>query len=167
MGASFGSTMYWGSAFSTYVAPEFSYRLTPRFSMNAGIMMVSTFGNPYDTYVPSLASGGMSSFSTVYVEGEYLLRPNLLVSGMAFKSFPLSQPAGQGWSQPGNGYQGMSLQVDYSLTKNFHFSGSITITEGRGPGYYSPFGYRSSPYGPTGSPFGHPSSPFGRYPGPW
>ena len=157
MGTVFGTTFGGGSVFSTYFAPEVSYDVSQRFRVKAGVMMVNNFNTSSGAFESGTPFRSMYSYSTVYVTGQYLLSPNLMISGTAFKSFPMGVPTGSGLYQSRYDYQGIAIDIDYSPFRNLHIGASFMLIDGDNP--YSGFQNYNTPF--------YRPSPFSTFPGRW
>lgn len=135
MGTSFFSSGY-GRGSSYYVAPEFKLKLSPKFQMNAGIMVSQ---NKFAYSSPTSLSGnsvvinrGPVKESTVYASGIYTLNPKLTITGSLVKNFPGNNETSY-WD---NSFQMMSMGVKYKFTENITFGASMHMVQGS---IYNPY----------------------------
>ncbi len=152
LGSSFGAAGGLGNVFSTYLAPRFSYQASERFRLTGGVVLSSTSMN---TPFAMPAAEGMNRFAgsgssmMVYAGGQYLVTPKLLISGTAYKNFaPAANPGQiQGIFPQNMDFQGMSMSLDYRLTKGISLGASFHYDNNPfGFGYF-PF-HRNSTYLP-------------------
>jgi hypothetical protein len=153
-GTSFGSGEYFG----TYVSPEVSYRLSPKFTLSGGATIVNSFGNPY--YYP-MGEGSMSQPASnqtrtlLFASGSYQLNKRLMISGTVYKEFSMFSHEPTSTRNYSDEYQGMIMGVDYKVGKNIFIQGQIEISNNP----YSRHGYPSSSFGR-----GFGGSGFNQYP---
>jgi len=133
-----------GSVF--YLAPEFKLKLSPKFSVDAGIMLMqnrlsystpsSIFGEQSVVVKSSPSYDGMA-----YATGNYSFNSRLTLSGTLVKSFT---PAGSyqdvGWK---NSFQMMSFGVNYKITDNMSIGGGVHFIQSNGFNPYSGYNYVS------------------------
>ncbi len=153
-GTGFGS----GSYFGTYVSPQVSYRLSPKFTISGGATIIQSYGSLY--YYPtnegSMGQPAANQTRTLlFASGSYQLNKRLVVSGTVYKEFNMfSQEPSSAKNYSGD-YQGMIMGVDYKIGKNIFIQGQIEISNNP----YSRHGYPGSSFG---SGFGN--NGFNQYP---
>ncbi len=145
MGTSFSSMGGFGNASSYYLAPRFSYQASERFRLTGGVVFSNSRTNA-SFAVPgmegtSLFSGPMQSM-LVYASGQYMVNNRLMISGTAYKNIVPGMENGNGQNlfMQNMNYQGMSMSLDYRLTKGISLGASFHYDN-------RPFGFGYSPYG--------------------
>ena len=148
MGGSF-VTSPWYKGFSTWVAPEFSYAVTPRFFVSGGVRVEQYFpvGSNF------LTTGGEQAFATgpgthlmFYGSGTYLIRPNLAVTGTIIKNLDVNRntsPFLRSYSYVPDSY---SLRFDYQLTRNIHLGAEFRYTDYSNVNPFAPGAMQFGPY---------------------
>lgn len=142
-GTSFFSSPGFASGSSFFLAPEFKMKLSPKFKVDAGIMLMQ---NRLNASMPTSIFGeksvvvksGPSYGGIVYASGNYQLNARLVFSGSFEKSF-----SPDGYSQMGlqNSYQTMSLGVKYKLSEHMSISGGFRVLQTNGFNPYSGYNY--------------------------
>jgi hypothetical protein len=152
----------YGSALSTSVSPHFSWQPTARFRLNAGVSIVNTTLFGYKPYHYGYETGspldGNYTHALVYVEGQYLLSKNLMVSGSLYADVPLtgSNPNNP-WST--SSFKGASMDLQYHIGRNATIQAGFSIINSQGPYYYDPFRPTGSMfYDPFGTGYSNPFS---------
>ncbi|HNW75685.1 MAG TPA: hypothetical protein PKJ28_02245 [Bacteroidales bacterium] len=141
----------YGSEFSTFVSPHVTWNSSNRFSVTAGISVVSTTLSGYKPWYLMESDKGYSgiySQALVYVTGQYLLSKNLLLNGSLYADVPLT---GSTSSNPymTTGFKGMSMDLQYRLGENATIEAGFNYMNGQGPFYSDPFSrYGSSLHDP-------------------
>ncbi|MCB2220798.1 MAG: hypothetical protein KQI35_10415 [Bacteroidetes bacterium] len=156
LGTYFSTSSGYGSGFGTYIAPELSYALTPKFRLTAGLRVFQTSTineGTSSTLLYPFPYHGNAFGSLIYVKGNYLLTENLMVSGTAFKQVDPFRMNHQGVPGPSLDYQGIIMGLDYKIGENFFIHGEVEFSNGAG--------YRGM--SPLNSGFNH-SNPFMRNP---
>lgn len=140
LGTSFGTGAY-GSYFGTYVAPSISYPLSSRFTITGGgyFAGLSPILQGENSPVRNNPFGSMYSRSYLFVKGAYRLTDNLVVSGLVYKEVDFFNANQQ--PVPGTNFenQGFIMGVDYKIGDNVFIRGSVEVSNGNRPSYYSPF----------------------------
>ncbi len=138
-GTSFFTSPGYASGSSFYLAPELKLKLSPKFKVEAGIMLMqnrfnlntptSIFGEQSVVVKPGPSYGGV-----VYASGNYAPNSRLTLSGSLIKSF---SPDGSNY-QMGlqNSYQMMSLGVSYKLSEHISIGGGVHVMQFNG---YNPY----------------------------
>jgi hypothetical protein len=141
IGGGIGSNFSGNSMFSTWAAPSFSYNLSKRFRLNAGLSLNSYSG---DLYYPGISENFNSPVkrsvmsTSVFVSGDYLLNNKIMLSGAAYKTF---FPSNNTISDPRLKFQesqGVMLNVRYRPTEHFEINAGFEYGNGYSP-YRSPF----------------------------
>jgi len=125
MGTSYIASSHKNGMFSTYVSPEMNYQLTSKFSLNAGIMfMSSSIGIVQSKNSETYQNGLYQPFTgtVVYAGGSYQLNDRITLNGTAYTqlSNPLLQKGFTNSNQ--NNIKGVGLGIDYKLTEHSSFS---------------------------------------------
>ncbi len=148
MGGSF-TTSPWYKGFSTWVAPGFSYTVTPRFFISGGVRVEQYFptGGSY------LSPGGEQGFAAgpatnmvIYASGTYLIRPNLSVTGTMMKNLDINKnisPYGRRFNYVPDSY---SLRFDYQLSPGIHLGAEFRYTDYSRVNPFAPGGMYPGPY---------------------
>lgn len=142
-GTSFGSGEYFG----TYVTPQINYRLSPKFTLTAGMTLTNTFGNPYNYYLAEGGNGYPSANFTrsfLYASGAYQLNERLVLSGTVYKAINLFNQNTFSTKSSAGDYQGMIMGVDYKIGKNIFIQGQIEISNNPYQHYHQPGFYYNS-----------------------
>lgn len=135
-GTSFVYSKNSGGGMSTFVAPELTYKLTPRVHLNVGVMLLNS-NLVYNRYrmmddEPSVVVRTKPAFSTLaYVSGDYLINDRLTVSGMLMRD--LSGTSRFGSYTPS--IQAMSLHLDYKITDHMSIGAGVHMRQGNYLGY--------------------------------
>ena len=152
-GMSFTSFQGSGNMYTNYIAPEWSYRFTPRFNVNFGTAIIrQSYNNIPNFYFMNDESSLSGSYNTafIYAEGEYQLTKRITVSGMGYKEVPLTKKPAHNPYLFSYLNQGMAMEINYQITDNMNIGATITIQDGASPyspyynNYISPFGYSST-----------------------
>jgi hypothetical protein len=148
----------WYKGFSTYVAPEFSFAVTPRFFLSGGVRVEQFF--PSGAPSPGPEGGQTAGYRPAtslffYASGTYLIRPNFSVTGTIMKNLDLNKNISP-FARNYNYYapDSYSLRFDYQLSRNIHLGAEFRYMN------YNNY----NPYYPGASMFGPPSyNPFSPY----
>jgi len=149
LGTSFSTNFNRGFAFTTFVAPELRYRVNDRFTLRGGISMANNqYGNAlmYSPYGFTEYSGNFSQ-GMIYVSGDYMLSPKLILSGTAYKEFSVNHGNPQTDFNPGYDGKGLMMNLRFMPTENVTIDAGVEIYEGNNPyrnGFYNPY----RPFGP-------------------
>lgn len=138
-GTSFISAKGFGSGMASYVAPEVSYKLSPKIKINAGVMFInSNFAVARPRYFVNEQSVVIKTKPTnsavAYVEGDYLVNSRLSVSAMIMKDVANNQNSFSGTTP----VQSMSVHMNYKITDNITFGAGMHINQGSNFGYPYP-----------------------------
>ena len=167
MGTSFGVSSRQGSLFGVYVAPEVSYRISPKFNVNFGAMIRNSnfinYYNPYGFEHTSVFDNNLTQ-TFIYVEGEYQVNDRLLINARAYKEIarfdkdlqPAINPRALDLDN-----SGVSVGFDYKVTDHLHFGAQVSFDKGNSP--YNPYlypgsipGFRNDPFSPHHRGFSDP-----------
>ena len=150
VGATFGSSTYYGSYFGTYVAPHLSYDISPRFTLSGGISLASYYGignNGLEYSGMNMYPGYGMPMTSVYVEGAYKLTDNLMVYGAVHQQIDLLNVPGQTQNNTNYNFNGTSARMGfkYKVSDNVFIQGEVGISN---QPYYNPYfgGYRPDPF---------------------
>ena len=133
VGAGFGQSNTYGNYFSTYYKPTISYDVSPRFSINTGLIYVnsSVENMPVATdYNYQLFSGNISQYYA-FVGGKYKLTDKLSVGGSIFYDFS-SYTAYDGTSlskTAGLDNLGGSANFEYKVSDHLTIEGEIRYND--------------------------------------
>ncbi len=161
LGSSFTSVSGFGSGFTTEVSPHVFYNVSKRFRISAGISMATTrYYNARSWFANETAPAQNGSFftGTLFVSGQYLVNERLIISGSAFKVFPVSKDP-LFWSPfnpvSPNGAQGVNFSADYKVAEHLHIQAGFRYSQGINN--CSPFGIGNDPFesGPARQGYGN------------
>lgn len=151
--SSFGSA----NAFTTYTKPEINYRLSPKFSLSAGVYALSTrftdMPSLNENFQPVTANFNQNSVY-FYAAGNYQVNENLTISGQVTKQ--VVNLNRQKYINPAlynTDFQSLSLGFTYKITDYFEIEGQISHSRG-----YDPLFMQTNPYSGfrSSSPFYNP-----------
>jgi len=155
VGSQFTTTSGYGSAFSTFLSPTLTYKVSKRFLLSGGISVVNTslYGvKPFYSYpseAPIPGFSGNITQTTLWVSGQYLLSDRITLTGTAYKTVdalgnnPVNSP------YYNNNPQGASLRVGYKINDFMHIEAGFGYSRG-----FNDYSY-GNPYGdPFGQGFG-------------
>lgn len=156
VGTSFGTAFGGGNFMTTYVAPHISYRVSPKFSINAGAIIAQGMGSFYSETKPY----GLYGYSTpmyprsfVYIEGDYKVSDRLTLTGTAYKEIDVFNQNPNSSTNFDTDINGVIMGVDYKIRENIYIRGEIELSNGRNP-------YRHPGMDPWRSPFNSFNDPF-------
>ncbi|HTX88657.1 MAG TPA: hypothetical protein VMC08_06690 [Bacteroidales bacterium] len=158
-GTWFSTSSGYGSAWGTYLSPQLSYTVSPRFRVSGGVSITTTSLNGYTPYYDFYSSGpyhGDVTSAYLWISGQYLVNDRLSISGTVFKKVNIYESPGLNNPYLKDEPYGGNLDVQYRLGKNVFLEGSIGYSRGSvNPYYGSPYSPYSaySPVGPLYSPF--------------
>ena len=129
---------------SYYIAPEFSYRVAPRFILSGGVGV--EYARFYPLYNSSSEQGDILPMTRLflYARGSYLLTPNLTVSGVTYKGIndvPRLTRYNQSFKYD---YQGMGVGFNYKFSDSFSVGFEMRIQQNSyypGDGLIMPYEY--------------------------
>jgi hypothetical protein len=151
-----------GAAWSTFVSPYLSYRVSPRWTFNAGATLVNTNGTGFLYGGDARSAPVVNQQQTfLFAQGQYQASERLRLSGTSFYQLSnFNQPAGQRDFQFNS--KGMSVYAEYKVSEHFSIGVGGQYSNGNNPYLYNGFGNGfGSGFG--GSRFGRP----GMYGGGW
>ena len=135
---------------SYYIAPEFSYLVSPRFILSGGVGV--DYARFYSLYNESAKENDILPMTRLflYARGSYLLTPNLTVSGIAYKGINDVPRLTKYRPSFNYNYQGMGVGLNYKFSDSFSVGFEMRIQQNSyypengliTPGeYFSPSGY--------------------------
>ena len=139
VGMSVGTSVMFGSGgagTSTWLAPNLSYRVSPRFTVAAGLRLEINTGN---RYMYSLADGSTMSLyrpTTSYLmfaSGSYDLNAKMRLTGTVFAGTQVYDLPGMKASSYNLNTYGGTLNLDYKLSE--HSTISVGVGVSHGPAY--------------------------------
>ncbi len=151
-GSSFSSSPFFGSGFTSTVAPSFRWQMNENLSLTAGTLFSTSGVNNMSGLFTENPAGRFFS-TTVYALGSYQLNPRLSITGGTYverNTLEVSNPRlnPDAFSQDP---VGMIFGFDYKVSENFSFGAQFNYSRGYDP--FSPFNMQHSPFGGYGSPF--------------
>ena len=151
LGTSFATNFNGGHAFTTMVAPELRYKVNKKFRIRGGVSIANTdYGN---TLV--LSPNGLRSYSGnvtqgfIYVSGDYMISPKVMLSGTAYKEFSVDHSNPENAFRPGYDGKGIIMNLRLFPAENMQIDVGAEFYQGNNPwrgGTYNPF------YGPFSRP---------------
>ncbi len=145
LGTSFSTDFNKGFAFTTMAAPELRFKINERFRIRGGISISNTeYGNTlvYSPYGMTRHSGNVTQ-GMIYVSGDYMISPKVMLSGTAFKEFSMNHSDPENPYNPGFDGQGLMMNLRLFPSDNTTIEIGAEFYEGNNP-------YRSSFYNPYG-----------------
>lgn len=143
-GTSFFSSPGYAKGSIFYIAPEFNLKLSPKFKVDAGIMLMQNrfnYSNPTSLFGEQsvVVKSGPSYDGVAYASGNYTFNSRLTFSGSLVKSFsPGGSYQDAGWR---NSFQMMSFGVNYKLTEHMSIGGGVHFIQSNGFNPYSGYNY--------------------------
>jgi hypothetical protein len=150
LGTSFSTDFNKGHAFSTMVSPTISYRVGKRLNLRGGMSVSNTeYGNTlvYSPYGFGRYSGNITQ-GMLYVGGDFLISPGVILSGTAYKEFSIGHEDPENIYRPGYDGKGLMMNLRLMPGKNTTIDVGAEIYQGNNPwrgGTYNPF---YQPFGP-------------------
>lgn len=160
-GTSFFTSPGHANGSSFYLAPEFKFKVSPKFKVNAGVMLMQNRFNLYT--MPSMANtssersvvlkSGPSTDGVAYASGNYEVNPRLSFSGSVVSTFSPGGYSSQNaaWQ---NSFQSMSFGVNYKLSEHMSIGGGVHVIQSNGFSPYNGYNYMNTGFG------GNPMNPF-------
>jgi hypothetical protein len=138
-GTWFSTSSGYGNGWGTFISPEISYSLSPRFRVTGGVSIVNTSFSGYRPYYeffsgPSYHGDVTSAY--LFISGQYLVNDRLTITGSAFKKFNIYESPGLNDPFFKDEPYGASLNVQYRLGRNVYLEGGIGYTNGAVDPYY-------------------------------
>ena len=151
LGTSFSTDFNKGHAFSTMVAPEIRYRVNERFRIRGGISIANTeYGNTlvYSPYGYNRFTGNITQ-GMLYVSGDYMISPKVVLSGTAYKEFSIDHGGPENGLRPGYDGKGVMMNLRLMPTENMFIDVGAEFYQGNNPwrgGTYNPYYSPMRPY---------------------
>ncbi len=142
-GTSFMTGFNGFSAMNTYIAPQFKYPLSKRFTLDAGFAIVNTnfnsnfTGENNNTRKP-FTNNYTSTF--IYAGGKYLLSERFTLSGQAYTEVYTFDNKNNQSKVLNNNIKGAMLGVDYKITENSSIGIHVNYLNGGSSSFYNPSG---------------------------
>ena len=103
---------------SYFIAPSLSYRVSPRFSLSAGLgFEYSSLYTIYDTPEEGNTLLPMTRYF-LYTRGSYFLNERIMLSGGVYKSVNFVPSLTQYQQSYSSNYQGVDLGIQYQISRN-------------------------------------------------
>ena len=125
------------AVFSSYLAPELRFHVTPKFQLNTGVIYSRQF-LPATHDGMTGPAGAVSDRFLVFAEGLYHLNERISLSGMVVKDIGAGMDPRINSFYKNTGYQSMGMGVQYKVTDNLHLGARIRVSNGRSPYYFNP-----------------------------
>lgn len=140
LGSQFSSMNGYGSAFTSWVTPSLTYRISPKFTLGGGLSISTTNYLNTRTWGQTESNGFTGNFTTatLFVNGSWLVNDRITIFGSAFKQFPItSDPLPYNPFNPVSrkGAQGVNFSIDYKIAEGFHLQAGFRYSEGVNPYY--------------------------------
>lgn len=151
LGTSFSTDFNGGHAFSTMVSPELRYKLSKRFTIRGGLSISNTdYGNTlvYSPYGFSRYTGNITQ-GMLYVSGDYMISPKVILSGTAYKEFSIDHTNPDHAFKPGYDGKGLMMNLRLMPSSNTTIEIGAEFYQGNNPwrgGTYNPFYSPMRPY---------------------
>ena len=113
--------------FSSYIAPELRFHVTPRLQVNTGVLYQKGFIPGFGEGHTSLSDGRFDSY-TVFAEGQYNLTEKFSVSGMVLKELGTTLDSRINTFQKNT--QSMSFGAQYRITDHMSVGAQIRVYDG-------------------------------------
>ncbi len=130
----------WFKGFSSWVAPTFSYSVSPKFYLSGGIMLQHSFpvNGSYPADHEDAAFGPQNTNMVLFGQGTYFIRPNLSLTGTVVKNLNRNYYRNLNISPFYRNYvpDSYSLRLNYRISDHLFFGAEFRYSE---PSVYSPF----------------------------
>ncbi len=117
------------AVFSSFIAPKIGYQVTPKFNLNVGLMHYSASGNTFMQLSPNESvlntSNKPISGNLVFVGGNYLLNPRLIMSGAVMMD-------ANNMSTKQNNFKAALVGLEYKVTEHSSIGFKAYISQGNG-----------------------------------
>lgn len=134
------------------VSPEIRHRLGKRFTIRGGLSVSNTeYGNTlvYSPFGINTYSGNITQ-GMLYVSGDYVISPKVILSGTAYKEFSINHGTPDNAFNPGYDGKGLMMNLRLIPSSNTTIDIGAEFYEGNNPwrsGLFNPYGtYR--PFAP-------------------
>ena len=132
-GFTFSPGNFYGPSYS--VAPGFSYRITPRLFLSAGLMLEHAVFYPLYGETDNQDKILPMTRAFLYTSGSYLLSNRLTIQGMVYKSLndiPLLNTYNSSYN-----YQGMGVGFNYKISRSISVGVHMQVQQNSGYPYYN------------------------------
>jgi len=136
IGTSFSTFGPGFNTFGTYIAPEISFPVYQKFSMQVGLGYSSLF---FGQSGESMFGTNPSQYGSLYVSGTYQINEKLTIRGTGYKTFLLNPAPQEETVNPGAmdfSNQGLILDIDYKVSEHFRINASFEYRKQNYPAYY-------------------------------
>ena len=146
LGTSFSTNFNKAYAVTTFAKPEIRHKLSKRFNIRGGLSIAnSEYGN-----TPVYTEGGPRTYSgnitqgMLYVSGDYIISPKVVLSGTAYKEFSVDHSGSDDLFKPGYDGKGLMMNLRISPSENVFIDVGAEYYQGNNPfrqgryGHYSP-----------------------------
>lgn len=140
-GTSFMYAPKFASGTSFFVTPKFTYAITPKFHLNAGVMILKQnlyFPNGITTFNENqpqsvVIKNSSSVQGVLFAQGDYLLSDRLTLSGSVMKSLDnTNKLQNLPWN---NSFQAMSMGVNYKISNTISVGAGVHVIQSNGSFY--------------------------------
>ncbi|MES2733400.1 MAG: hypothetical protein V4714_16760 [Bacteroidota bacterium] len=148
IGTSVSTNFRGGASLSTFVSPYLSYRVSPRWRINAGASIVnSSLAGFNHTYGDSRNTAFIPQQSTfLFLQGQYQASERLVITGTSFyetsrfNQSPTGYPREMNSSLTHFNSKGGSIYAEYKVSEHFSFGIGAQFSNGNTPYYNNGFG---------------------------
>jgi hypothetical protein len=122
------------TAVSTFIAPKFNFRVSPKFSVSAGLMHYTL--SPQSAFTLSNTESLRNGYNRpvsgnlVFVGGEYQLSKKVMLAGAVMTDMNSMNKR--------NGYKAVSFGMDYKVAEHASIGFRATVSQGSGDYNYDP-----------------------------
>lgn len=143
-----------GTGFHTFVSPYLSYRVSPRWSFQAGATLVNGSFPSYYPYSGDSRSGvGNQQRTFLFAQGQYQATERLRLTGTTYYEM-LTQPGARQQRGVSFNSQAMALYAEYKISEHFSVGVGAQYSNGNMPYYGN--GFNGARFGRS---FGAPGYP--------
>ena len=136
LGTSFSTFGPGFNTFGTYIAPEISFPVYKKFSMQVGLGYSSMF---FGHSGENMFAANPSQYGSLYVSGTYQVNEKMSIRGTGYKTFLLNPTPQEETVNPGAmdfSNQGLILDIDYKVSEHFRINASFEYRKQNYPAYY-------------------------------
>ena len=131
-----------GSSF--FVAPKLSYNMTPKFRLNAGIMLIKQSLNLSSSLFPAgenqsrsvVLKNSSNIQGVLFAQGDYSLSDRLTLSGSVLKSLDTNNNNRN--DAFNNSFQAMSMGINYKISNTISVGAGVHLIQSNGNNNYFP-----------------------------
>ncbi len=151
LGTSVSTDFNKGFSVSTMAAPELRYKVNDRFTLRGGFNISNTeYGNTlvYSPYGINRYTGNITQ-GMLYVSGDYMISPKVILSGTAYKEFSIDHGNPDNAFKPGYDGKGLMMNLRLMPSSNTTIDIGAEFYQGNNPwrgGTYNPFYEPMRPY---------------------